>query len=206
MDAKGKIYAAAFGIILLMFAAGMLAPQEQQVALWISGFGLLALVSLIFVVALPIVARISRHPFALKALSLQRQIGICVFLFALVHVLLVLHFALGWDLSLLLVPEAVFVLFGVVAFAILAAMAVTSNDFSVKAMGRNWKRVQMLVYMAILLVLLHFINVGQVFASNGWLVGAVVLACIALVYFRFRPKKSLPAFPSQRAPQTAGPK
>lgn len=190
MDAKTKIYAA--GIAICLAVLGAAALEQQEAVFFISISGMLALVSLIFVVALPLIARTSRHPVAIKALALQRQLGVCVFLFALAHVLLVMHFALGWNVGYLFAPEMEFVLIGGIAFAVLGAMALTSNDFSVKAMGKNWKRMQMLVYVAIILALAHFMNVGQLFAKNSIVVALALIATAALLFLRFKPKGKPP--------------
>jgi len=193
MDNKAKVYLGAAVLMLLVLGIGMLVPAAEQVTVWISCTGFLALASLLLVVATPIIARATRHPIAMKALVLQRQLGICVFLFALVHVLIAMQMGLGWNVWFLLDPQATFLLVGAVAFLILFAMAATSNDFSVKAMGKNWKRLQMLVYVAILLVLAHFVNVGQIFAKNPVVVGIVLLFCVAGAYLRFKPKAKPPA-------------
>ncbi|VVB58097.1 Sulfoxide reductase heme-binding subunit YedZ [Candidatus Anstonella stagnisolia] len=197
MDNKAKVYLGAAVLMLLVFGIGMLGPAKMQPVLWMSYTGFLALASLLLVVAIPIVAKATRHPLAMKALVLQRQLGICVFLFALVHVLITMQFGLGWNIAFLLDPQATFLLVGAIAFLILFAMAATSNDFSVKTLGKNWKRLQMLVYVAILLLLAHFINAGLVFAKNPIVVGVVLLFCVAGAYFRFKPKAKPPVSAKQ---------
>ena len=53
---------------------------------------------------------------------------------------------------------------GWLAMFIFIPLAVTSNDWSVKQLGRNWKRLQQGVYIAAIATLLHWIfvhnNVG----------------------------------------------
>lgn len=193
MDNKAKVYLGAAVIMLIVLGIGMLAEPQMQATVWISITGALALALLLLVVATPLVARATRHPLAMKALVLQRQLGICVFLFALVHVFIVMQLGLAWNVWFLLDPQATFLLLGAVAFIVLFAMAATSNDFSVKAMGKNWKRLQMLVYAAILLLIAHFINVGQIFAKNPVVVAIVLLFCVVGAYFRFKPKAKPPA-------------
>ena len=48
--------------------------------------------------------------------------------------------------------------FGLAAFLILTALALTSHRPAMKRMGRNWKRLHRLVYLAGILVVLHSIS------------------------------------------------
>ena len=51
-----------------------------------------------------------------------------------------------------------FVFFGLAALAILSLMALTSHRPAMRLLGRNWKRLHRLVYLAGILVVLHSIN------------------------------------------------
>jgi methionine sulfoxide reductase heme-binding subunit len=185
--AEVRIHVAAIALICLVFLAGQLVPAKQQMLMYISGFGLLSLLSIIFVLAIPLLARHTRHPIFMAALANLRWIGIWTFFFAAMHVFLVLNFLLGWNLDML-ISNPGFLTLGAIAFLMLIAMAATSNDFSVKTLGPNWKTLQRLVYVALLLVLAHFFGVGKIFAKNPFvLYGAIFLAAIVLV-LKFKPK------------------
>jgi sulfoxide reductase heme-binding subunit YedZ len=67
-------------------------------------------------------------------------------------------------------------------------MAATSNDYAVKVMGANWKRLQLLVYPAILLVIVHFVSLGAIFAKKQVLIAAILIALAAVLFLKFKPK------------------
>ena len=86
----------------------------------------------------------------------RRHFGVAGFLYALLHLLvfIVLTNPKIWLLSFSRFDFAV----GWAGFAILAVVAATSNDWSVRRLGRNWKKVQQLVYLGGFLTLLHWIT------------------------------------------------
>lgn len=91
----------------------------------------------------------------------RRSVGIAAFVFAAIHSLLALDFNYGWQIGVALsfIPA----LLSIPAALILLAMTLTSSDWAVQKMGMgNWKKLQMLIYPAYLLILAHFILM-----SNG---------------------------------------
>jgi len=119
-------------------------------------------------------------------LANRRQMGIYSFVFALIHVILVFNFFFAWDAGKILAnPNSLFLIMGAAAFLMLALMAASSNDFSMKALGRNWKYLQYLIYSAILLILVHFIAVGKIFAQNTVIVAILLLVALAVLALRF---------------------
>lgn len=92
----------------------------------------------------------------------RRYFGVAAFGYALLHtVLYVVH---KGNLEAILGEFLVFgILTGWLAFFIFVPLALTSNDTSVKAMGRGWKTLQRGVYAAAVLTLLHWIFVHNQF-------------------------------------------
>lgn len=94
----------------------------------------------------------------------RRAIGLAAFGYATLHLLFYL-FALG-DVAVILDELGLTGIWtGWVALALLVPLAVTSNDASMRALRRNWKRLQRLVYPAALLTLFHWIAVHGDFAA-----------------------------------------
>ncbi|MCA9910459.1 MAG: ferric reductase-like transmembrane domain-containing protein, partial [Anaerolineae bacterium] len=82
-----------------------------------------------------------------SAIPLRKLAGLWAFGFG------VLHFALSLSESqpfgaYLLPPVASFVIFGLIALVILAALAATSTRWAQRRLGKNWKRLHRLVYVA----------------------------------------------------------
>lgn len=85
--------------------------------------------------------------------TLRKPAGLWAFGFAVLHLLgiLDLRTAEYWD-DLLTVWYWVF---GIVALGILTLLAITSNRWAMRRLGKNWKRLHRLVYIAGLLALTH---------------------------------------------------
>lgn len=83
----------------------------------------------------------------------RRLVGLACFFYACLH--FSLYFVDGLQ-TLLLEWSRLYILAGLSAFAVLFAMAVTSNDSMVKKMGgRRWKKLHRLVYLLIPILFYH---------------------------------------------------
>lgn len=95
--------------------------------------------------------------------AVKKSTGNYGFMFALVHLgLFVIEQSLVGDELLLglAVENAIlkrYALVGLVAFALLVPLAVTSNKWSQKRLGKNWKQLHKLVYLVNILGVTHYI-------------------------------------------------
>lgn len=88
----------------------------------------------------------------------RRYLGVAAFCYALAHT--VLYIVDMGSLSNVLGEALLLGIWtGWVAMFIFLPLALTSNDWSVKRMGRHWKRLQQGVYVAAVATLLHWIFV-----------------------------------------------
>jgi sulfoxide reductase heme-binding subunit YedZ len=89
----------------------------------------------------------------------RRTLGLYAFLYVVVHFLTFAGWDYGFDLRLLW--QAVFyqryVIVGFAAGLILLALAITSTRGWQRRLGKWWKRLQRLVYLANVLAVLHFV-------------------------------------------------
>ncbi|MBC8164051.1 MAG: sulfoxide reductase heme-binding subunit YedZ [Roseiflexaceae bacterium] len=94
-----------------------------------------------------------------RLLKLRRPLGLYAFLYAALHLLVfaVLDNGLDWEIILETVFEKRFALVGFAAFVILTPLAVTSTKWWQKQLGKRWKLLHKLVYVAASLAILHFI-------------------------------------------------
>lgn len=178
MDGKLGIHITAVALVLFILAAGNALGDtvQKKNVLHVSGFGFLAVLSLLFVFAIPLLFRFWRNALTAYLRSNIRWIGIYVFVFALIHIALVFHLFFGWDISYMLDgPGSVFLILGSLAFLILAAMAATSTDWAMRALGRNWKALHNLGFAALILVIAHSFNIGLVFMSQMAVAAAIIL-------------------------------
>jgi methionine sulfoxide reductase heme-binding subunit len=92
------------------------------------------------------------------ALKVRRTLGLFAFMFAGLHFLIfsVLDYGLDWSLLRGAIFEKPYILVGLTALTILLALAITSFKWWMKRLGKNWKRLHRLVYLAAPLVIVHY--------------------------------------------------
>jgi sulfoxide reductase heme-binding subunit YedZ len=120
------------------------------------------------------------------ALPLRKWLGLYAFLYAAVHLLIFTVLDYGLDLSLIWaeLAEKRFVLVGFAAFLILIPLAITSTKGWMRRLGKNWKRLHDGVYLAAVLVIVHFVWLVKADIRRPLLYGAVVVLLLA---FRLSP-------------------
>ena len=105
-------------------------------------------------------------------LQRRRYIGVAAFIYALLHT--VVYLDRKRDLTLILDEAGDFAMWtGWVAFFIFIVLAATSNDASVKALQRTWKKLHRYVYLAALLLFAHWI-----FAAFDFVPGLIHFAIL----------------------------
>ena len=113
---------------------------------------------------------------------LQRPLGLYAFLYVFLHLLTYvgLDFGFNWTFLWPDITQQRFIQVGLLAFLLLLPLAMTSTRWWRKRLGRNWKRLHRLAYLAAALAVLHFFWL----VKGDWrrpLVVAIVLALLLLV-------------------------
>ena len=94
-----------------------------------------------------------------RVLALRKALGLYAFSYAGLHLLTFIGLDYGFDPGLL--QEAIFkkryALVGFAAFLTLLPLAITSTRGWMKRLGKSWKRLHRLVYLAGLLAVVHFV-------------------------------------------------
>lgn len=85
----------------------------------------------------------------------RRYLGVAAFIYALAHTVLYL-IDLGTVQKVMADLPKFYIWTGWIAFVIFVPLAVTSSDYFVRKMGRNWKTLQRTTYVAAVLTLLHW--------------------------------------------------
>jgi sulfoxide reductase heme-binding subunit YedZ len=117
----------------------------------------------------------------LSLLKFRRAIGVLTFSYVALHLLvwLVLDVQI---LSQILtdIAKRPYITIGMAAFVLMLPLAVTSNNFSVRKLGRRWKRLHLLTYPAALLGGLHYVMLVKGFQIEPLIYLAAILGLLAL--------------------------
>ena len=117
------------------------------------------------------------------ALKVRRALGLYTFLYAAIHFLVFVGLDYGFDPALLkdALLEKRYALAGLAAFLILLPLAITSTKGWMKRLGQVWKKLHQWVYVAALLVVVHFVWLVKADIREPLTYGAVV---VLLLIFR----------------------
>jgi sulfoxide reductase heme-binding subunit YedZ len=136
--------------------------------------------------------------FGLKqVLPLRRPLGLYAFFYVCIHLLIfvAVDFGLDWGLIKEAIVEKRYVLVGFSAFLLLLPLALTSTKGWQRRLGKRWKSLHRLVYLAAPLVVIHFLWLVKADIGEPLLFGAIVAALLllrtprvrqALVQLRYR--------------------
>lgn len=154
---RGGVFSAALAPLVLWFYQAqqqLLGPDPGKVLLEDLGEG--ALILMLLTLSLTPLQRVT--PWRGWSL-IRRQLGLWCFCYASLHLMGYLAFLLNFDFSHLgdEVQERPYILLGFGAWLLLLPLALTSNRFSQRKLGKNWKRLHRLVYLSLLLALLHLL-------------------------------------------------
>ena len=118
--------------------------------------GRYALIFLILSLVPTVIAMISHFR---PVLRVRRALGLYAFMYATLHFLSFAGLDFGFDLGFLTpaILEGRRELVGLSALIILAPLALTSTNGWMKRLGRHWRRLHRLVYMAGILAVLHYV-------------------------------------------------
>lgn len=106
----------------------------------------------------------------------RRDFGVATFGYALFH--LAVYLARKIELPILIVREGLEpgMAVGWIAFVVFATLAITSNDASVRGLGRGWKTLHRLIYPAAALTAAHWLMTA--FELRDGLIHAAILASL----------------------------
>jgi len=117
----------------------------------------------------------------------RRDFGVATFGYALFH--LAVYLARKAEMPILIVREGLEpgMAVGWIAFVGFAALAMTSNDASVRGLGRGWKALHRLIYPATALTAAHWLMTA--FEPRDGLIHAVILAALGAARIALRRRR-----------------
>lgn len=133
------------------------------------------------------------NPIATIFMLFRRQLGITLFFLAFTHNIfsrmlpLIIFYGFGPELT----QASTFEMMGTLSLIILFPLWLTSNDTSVKILGRNWKKLHAFTYLALFFIFLHVL----LQKSNWALPGALFLGLEVLSWIIAWSRKKAPQAP-----------
>lgn len=117
----------------------------------------------------------------LNLMRFRQALGLICFTYVACHVAawVLFDMALLWAQMIKDVVKRPYLLFGMIALLMLVALAVTSNRYSIRRMGSQWRRLHRLIYPAALLAAIHWLWALKVWES--W--PLTILAAVAALLF-----------------------
>lgn len=134
-----------------------------------------------------------------ELLKRRRALGLYAFMYATIHILIYfdLDFGLAWSFILQNFTQDPRLIVGLTAFLLLIPLAWTSFDIWKKRLGKNWKRLHMVIYAIVPLAVLHFAwnKKGDIFRLQGDIAQplAYTLIVIVLLIIRIPPVRKAAA-------------
>ena len=119
-------------------------------------------------------------------LHLRRMLGLYAFFYIFLHLAIYLVLEISFDpyeieKDLLKRP---YMMLGFASFLLMLPMAITSNSWSMKRLGRNWKRLHKAMYVLTPMALLHFL-----LATKADFLEPLIYIYISLPLFAMRSKR-----------------
>ena len=121
-------------------------------------------------------------------LRFRRMLGLFTFFYVCVHLstYIILDHFFDWDDIITDIIKRPYITFGMLAFALLIPLALTSTKKMMKRLGKRWKSLHKLVYIIAILGVLHFILLVKADLREP-----IIYALILLTLFIVRYKPAL---------------
>ena len=131
-----------------------------------------------------------------QIIRLRRMLGLFSFFYALLHLLTWVVLLNFFDLHEMVIDVAKrpFITIGMATFLILLALAVTSNQYSIRKLGRRWQSLHRLAYVAAIGAVIHFwwLVKADTTKPQRWAVGVAFLLGVR-VFWSWKKRPQAPA-------------
>lgn len=115
-------------------------------------------------------------------IAFRRQLGLWSFAYATLHVCGYLYFLLGLDFGSFAteLTDRPYIAVGAVALMGLLALAMTSTRWSMRKLGKRWKRLHRIIYPTLIVVLIHMLWVVRSDAGRWSLYTAIAVVLLSM--------------------------
>lgn len=161
---------------LYLVGTGALGPDPGKVLVDDLGQG--ALILLLCSLAMTPLQKLTGSP---GWISFRRQLGLWSLAYGMLHLASYLYFLLGLDFSGFAAElvDRPYIAVGAIALTGLMALGATSTRWSMRKLGKRWKKLHRIVYATVIVVLIHMLWVVRSDVGE-WLLYTSIAACLLL--------------------------
>ena len=118
----------------------------------------------------------------------RRAFGLMSFFYIILHfsTWLLLDMQLRWVEIAESLTKKPFIVFGMMGFLLLIPLAATSNNYSMKRLGKYWQKLHKLIYVAIILGGIHYLMMEKTLQNDAIITFIIIIALISLRFFKIR--------------------
>ncbi len=123
-------------------------------------------------------------------LQFKRMLGLFMFFYACLHLLtyVVLDYAFLWDEMLADIVDHPYIIVGLLSFVLTIPLAVTSNNYMQRKLGKKWITLHKTVYLIAIFGVLHFLWLVKRDIREPMLFAFVLAILFAIRWYNKRPK------------------
>ena len=123
----------------------------------------------------------------------RRMIGLYALFYASVHFLVWMMFVLEFRWSTIAeeIIERPYITIGFSAYVILVVLGLTSPKFMVRRLGKSWKRLHRLVYVASILAVIHLLWIQRTDVGEPFYYGLIILCLLGYRFWRYKFKPAV---------------
>jgi sulfoxide reductase heme-binding subunit YedZ len=123
-----------------------------------------------------------------ELIAYRRMIGLFALFYAVLHVSSYQIFHLKLDVVAFLkdIAERPFITVGMIAFVALIPLGITSTKGMIRRLGKNWRKLHMLIYGIAILGVIHFYMMIRADFSRPYVYGAIILLLLGYRYWKSR--------------------
>ena len=118
----------------------------------------------------------------------RRAFGLMSFFYIILHfsTWLLLDMQLRWVEIAESLTRKPFIVFGMMGFLLLIPLAATSNNYSMKRLGKYWQKLHKLIYVAIILGGIHYLMMEKTLQNDAIITFIIIIALISLRFFKIK--------------------
>ena len=118
----------------------------------------------------------------------RRAFGLMSFFYIILHfsTWLFLDMQLRWVEIVESLTRKPFIVFGMMGFLLLIPLAATSNNYSMKRLGKYWPKLHKLIYAAIILGGIHYLMMEKTLQNDAIITFIIIIVLISLRFFKIR--------------------